>query len=351
MREFFRRHWFLTTLAALIVCGMTQGALGHGPWIEPAVKWIDPRWTTAVVLVLMSFSLDSEHLWAAFRAPRPVVIGFLMNYGLAPLLAWGLMGWQEPADFRVGLMIAASVPCTMAAASVMTRKAGGNDAVSLLTTVATNMVCFLLTPLWLQLTTATQVQLPVRRLMIELLEGVLLPTLAGQLLRQPAGLREFAVRHKTGIGVIAQILIEVLVFTAALRAGTALHRMQVGTVAVQDSARESAADQAQAPRSVPARSIGVENILVSWVSAVFIHVVALSGGWWLARWSGSAHAEAAAVAFAGSQKTLPIGLMISTDPGLFGSAFPFAMFPMLLYHTSQLFFDTWLASRMGRASR
>ncbi|HTI50553.1 MAG TPA: bile acid:sodium symporter, partial [Planctomycetaceae bacterium] len=61
----------------------------------------------------------------------------------------------------------------------------------------------------------------------------------------------------------------------------------------------------------------------------------------------SARAEAAAVAFAGSQKTLPIGIYVS---GLFAAAFPFAMFPMLLYHTSQLFLDTWLASRMAARS-
>src|SRR5262245_44412201 len=42
MHEFLRRNWFLSTLAVLIVCGMTLGALGYGPRIEPAVKWIDP---------------------------------------------------------------------------------------------------------------------------------------------------------------------------------------------------------------------------------------------------------------------------------------------------------------------
>ena len=35
---------------------------------------------------------------------------------------------------QIGLMIAVSTPCTLAGASVWTRKAGGNDAVSLLTT-------------------------------------------------------------------------------------------------------------------------------------------------------------------------------------------------------------------------
>jgi sodium/bile acid cotransporter 7 len=72
--------------------------------------------------------------------------------------------------------------------------------------------------------------------------------------------------------------------------------------------------------------------------------VGLSAGWWLACATGSPRRDAAAVAFAGSQKTLPIGIYVA---GLFGAAYPFALFPMLLYHTTQLFFDTWLASRLA----
>jgi sodium/bile acid cotransporter 7 len=342
MKAYLKQHWFLTTLAILIVSGMTLGILGYGPRAQPFVDHINPRWTTALVLLLMAFSLNSEHLWAAFRAPRPVLIACATNYGLVPLLGWLLMPLQLTADFRVGLMIAASVPCTTAAASVLTRKAKGNDAVSLLVTVATNLACFVMTPLWLRWTTASRGELDTRKLMIDLVVAVLAPTIVGQLLRQPARLHDFAVRHKSAIGVAAQLLIELLVLTAALRAGTAFHQIQSTSLSAATSV--DATTVAGLPSSRPSL---LPAFAIVWGSCVTLHFVALAVGFQVARRTGSPRADATAVAFAGSQKTLPIGLYIATDPQLFGAAHPFALFPMLLYHTSQLFFDTWLASRLA----
>lgn len=342
MKAFLKQHWFLTTLAILIASGMTLGILGYGPRTQPFVDRINPRWTTAFVLLLMAFSLDSEHLWAAFRAPRPVFIACATNYGLVPIMGWLLMPLQQTADFRVGLMIAACVPCTTAAASVMTRKAKGNDAVSLLSTVATNLSCFVMTPLWLRWTTASRGELDTRKLMLDLVLAVLAPTIVGQLLRQPARLHDFAVRHKSAIGVVAQILIELLVLTAALRAGTAFHQMQTATYLAT-----TAVDSGAAVSLPSSRPVTLLAFAIVWGSCVSIHLAALAVGGGLARRTGSPRADATAVAFAGSQKTLPIGLYIATDPQLFGAAHPFALFPMLLYHTSQLFFDTWLASRLA----
>lgn len=326
MQAFWRNHWFLTTLALLIATGMTLGLSGYQPSVAPVLGRLNPRWVTACVLFLMAFSLDSDHLTAAFRAPLPVLLAMLVNYVFVPLAGWGLMPLQGTDDFRVGLMIVASVPCTTAAASVMTRKARGNDAISLLASIATNGLCFLLTPLWLQWTTASKVDLDPTKMMLELAVAVLLPSIAGQLLRQPGRGHAFAVRHKTGIGVTAQVLIELMVLSAALAAGDALRA--AGTVSATIRAGESTLAAAA----------------LSWGTCLAIHLGALGAGWWLARRTGHTRAEAAAVGFAGSQKTLPIGLYVA---GLFAAELPFAMFPMLLYHTSQLFLDTWLASRMA----
>jgi sodium/bile acid cotransporter 7 len=334
MKAFFKEHWFLSTLAMLIAGGITVGMLGYAPLLRPWTDHLNPRWITACVLFLMAFSLNSDHLTAAFRSPGPVLAASLVNFGFVPLAAWLLMPIQQTHDFRLGLMIAACVPCTTAAASVMTRKARGNDAVSLLATIATNMSCFVLTPLWLHWTAAAEINLPTGKLMLQLLQAVLTPTIAGQLLRQPAALHDFAVRHKAAIGVAALILIEVMVVTAALSAGQALHRMQM-------SGAVDAAASGGAPRLV---ELTLGGVALVWGSCVAVHVSAMTVGWWLARLTGNARAEAAAVAFAGSQKTLPIGIYVS---GLFTATYPFVMFPMLLYHTSQLFLDTWIASRMA----
>lgn len=330
MRAFLKEHWFLTSLAMLIALGMTLGFLGHAESAKAVTDWLNPRWITAGVLFLMAFSLNSDHLTAAFRAPVPVVIASLVNLGLVPLAGRLLLPLQQCHDFRVGLMIAVSVPCTTAAASVMTRKARGNDAVSLLATIATNLSCFIVTPLWLRWGTAADVRLSTGELMLNLLQAVLVPTVAGQALRQFRRAHDFAVRHKPAIGVAAQVLIEVMVVTAALSAGNALHDMRL-----------EGSGGAVAPRITPLA------VAIVWGSCVAIHVGALWTGWSLARAAGGARSSAAAVAFAGSQKTLPIGIYVAD---LFTDTLPFAMFPMLLYHASQLFLDTWLASRMAAAA-
>ena len=322
---FLQRHWFLITLALLIVSGWGTGLSQHGESVKSALWFLNPRWVTAGVLFLMSFSLNTQLLRQAFLSPAPVVLGLVLNYGFVPLLAWGLMSIQTHPDFRLGLMIAASVPSTVAAASVMTRKAKGNDAVSLLVTVASNGLCFILTPLWLQATTSQQVQLDVVKLMLDLVVAVLLPTLLGQLLRQPDKLSDFATRHKTPIGVAAQILIETIVFVASVNAG--VKWLEVG-------------NGSESPISLAA-------IMITWGSCLVIHISSLTLGLLSSRWLGFEPANQPPVAFAGSQKTLPIGLYISTDPKLFGLTHPFAAFPMLMYHASQLFLDTWIATRMA----
>lgn len=360
---FFKRQWFLTTLAALIITGMGLGLSGHGPQVKPWLAYVNPRITTACVLFLMAFSLDSRMLGASFRSPFPVMLGFVMNYAFVPLFAWLLAPWQEHVDFRAGLMIAGTVPCTVAAASVMTRKAHGNDAVSLLTTLSTNSMCFVLTPLWLSLTIAKRVEFDAVQMMIDLLEAVLVPTVLGQLLRQPARLMDMAKRYKTPIGVVAQVLIEVLVLTAALDAGTKLQEMQSGSTAASEPATSSrsAADVGlkmprpekgleRLPTGGPSESsrMTASAVVKVWLSCVAVHLTALFTGLFLARRFGFSAPNCAAVAFAGSQKTLPVGLYIATDPAIFGTAHPFAVFPMLLYHTSQLFFDTAIAGWLAR---
>src|SRR5262245_5834347 len=110
MKSFWGKHWFLTTLAIMIATGMTLGLFGYKSEVAPALGHLNPRWVTACVLFLMAFSLDSDHLTAAFRAPLPVILASLINYAFVPLAAWALMPLQRSDDFRVGLMIVATVP-------------------------------------------------------------------------------------------------------------------------------------------------------------------------------------------------------------------------------------------------
>ena len=255
------------------------------------------------------------------------------------------MKLQRTPDFTIGLMIACSTPCTLAACSVWTRKAGGNDAVSLLTTLTTNTACFIVAPLWLtaasslaasslaasSLTAASSepINIDVYKLAGKLIFVVLIPTIAGQLIRQPAKSEEFARENKTAIGVIAQSSILFLVFLSACAGGVKLQ--QQGDISTQ-----------------------LAGIVVVWLSCVAIHLTALTVAWFGGRLFGFERKDRIGAAFSGSQKTLPIGVYLATDQTTFGGpaaflgqAVPFAVFTMLMFHASQLLLDTIVADKMN----
>ena len=330
MYRFVSRRWFLIALVVLI-----PGGIGLGLEVSPRAAWnlVDgwpvpvqaalrrySRLATAVILFLMAFSLDTRQLRAALRAPGPVVWAASVNYVAVPLMAWPLMWLQQTPDFRVGLIIAASVPCTMAAASVWTRKAQGNDAISLMVTLVTNSASFLVTPFWLNLmiSRAGDVSLGGGQMILDLVVSVLVPITLGQMLQllpRPGG---FARRHKKGLGGAAQALLLSLVFLSAWKSGAQLSGQGAGPDA--------------------------GAVVLVWLSCIVLHVAAMGIAAAGARAVGMSRENTAAVVFAGSQKTLPIGVLLAGHPSL---AAPFAVFPMLMYHASQLFIDTAVADYLA----
>ncbi len=318
--RWLKRNWFLIGLVVLIPLGIMLGTRLSPEAIDRIETATGPRATSylvAVILFLMSYSLDSRQLGRSLRYPGPVIFACLVNYGLTPLLAWPLMGLQLQDDLAIGLMIAATVPCTMAAASVWTRKAGGNDAVSLLVTMLTNGLCFLFTPLWLSVIVTSSFEFDTFAMMQRLIVSALIPATLGQLARLSPRLRQFATDYKPGVGAVAQVCVLIIVFAAAfLKAGPQLGgNGKVG--------------------------IGVAPFLVVGMSCIAVHLTAMFIAWHGSRRLGIAREDRVAIAFAGSQKTLPIGLLVANH---FGG---FALFPMLMYHASQLFIDTWIAERMA----
>jgi sodium/bile acid cotransporter 7 len=290
------------------------------PWWLEHVK---PRWITACVLFLMTFTLDSRQFFKSLRKPGPVILAGLVNLGFLPLLGLALAPSQLIPDFQVGLMIAASVPCTLAAASVWTRKAGGNDAVSLLVTLTTNTLCVIVTPFWVSRIATHEISLDLLEMTLRLVVVVLIPTIAGQLLRLPRRNAEFATHRKVLIGVVAQGLILVLVLTASMKAGLQL--------------------------SSGSAEIGTAALLWVWACCLGLHLAGMMTGWWSGKLLGMELVDRKAIIFAASQKTLPIGVLLATDPAMFGAAgVPFAIFPMLMYHSTQLIVDTLVAQKLSQ---
>lgn len=317
------RQWFLAGLAVLIPLGFALGRAFGGS----EANAVSPSFEAALaagmkvivfqILLLMSVTLDTRKLVESLRTPGPVLWAAAVNAVLMPLLTWPLSRAQWTRDFSVGLMIAGSVPCTMAAASVWTRRAGGNDAVSLLVTVLTNALAVVVTPFWMEVGVGSRVALDPRELMGILFVSALLPIVTGQLLRLSRACAAFADRRKLLLSNIAQVCILTTVFWSAYGAG---------------------------PQLVPGRDApALGAVLLVWGCTMAIHIAGLMLGYWGGRRMGMSAENTVAAAFAGSQKTLPIGILVAESIARTG--LPFAVFPMLMFHASQLVIDTIVADR------
>ncbi|MEZ6055557.1 MAG: bile acid:sodium symporter [Planctomycetaceae bacterium] len=324
MSRFLLKHWFLVALATEIVVGLTLGAKLSPDARDGVLSLLSDSIKTGIVVVvlfLMSVTLNGERLKTALVAPAPVLWAVFINIILLPLIAWPIARLQLIEDFTVGLLIAVTVPCTMATASVWTRRAGGNDAISLLVTVITNGFCFVYTPFWLRWLTSSNVQLNAAEMARNLAVVALLPIAAGQLLRYSRRCAEVADRWKSWLSNAAQIGVLVMIGGSALNAGGQL----VGQT------------------STPSTSA----IALVWGSCIALHLGALGIALWSSRFFQFAPDDCSAIAISASQKTLPIGMLIATSPVMYGHL-EFAVFPMLMFHASQLFLDTPIADAFRR---
>jgi sodium/bile acid cotransporter 7 len=273
----------------------------------------------ASVLLVMSVSLETGAMWGAVRRPTAAALAAAVNLGIVPPLAW-LAGRLLERSLAEGMIVAAVVPCTQASAAVWTRRAGGNDAIAVLTTMTTSLACFVVTPAWLTLLVGRtgSAEQSFGALVLRLALVVVAPILAGQLLRALAPVRQWATMHARGLSMYAQAGIIAMVFVGAVECGKQMARLEEGLAPL-------------------AGHIALMAALVA-----VVHTAAWFAGFRAGRLLGLPLADRIGVAFASSQKTLMIGLAIAID---FGGL---AVLPMVAYHFEQLLIDTMLADRLRR---
>jgi sodium/bile acid cotransporter 7 len=304
-----RQNWFLIALAGMFALGFFANGLlkplADQPWIRTC--------TVAVAMFMMALPLHASAIWDALRRPWATLLAVAVTFGLLPLVAWAISFGLSP-EFRGGLLVAAVTPCTMASATVWTRKAGGNDTAATVVTVVTNLVCFLMTPAWMYVMTGRdnrQTAAEFGEMVLQLLLTVMLPVVVAQVLRLHAAVSEFSVRRKFGLGLASQWCILLMVLIGAIKTGAKLSGSTL-----QEGA--------------------IFQLLAMIAAVLFVHVASFWMGLGLAKVLRLPWGDQVAVAFAGSQKTLMVGMQVSIDAH-------FSVLPMVTYHIGQLFIDTLLA--------
>jgi len=314
VKRFLTQRWFLIALFAVLASGITGANL-----LEPiAANKALRDCVVAAVLFLMALPLEASAMWRSMSRPWPPLLAVAINFGLLPLFAWAVSLGLDPV-MAPGLLVAAATPCTLASASVWTRRAGGNDSVSILVTIFTNATCFFVTPLWLLAMTGKTIDNPdlsLSKMAMKLGLLVVLPMILAQFLRLHKPLASWATRSKPLLSVCAQCGILSMVFFGAVRTGLRL-------------------GEADATELAPF------TLFAMLVAVCTVHITMLVTGVWLARLFRFSREDQIAVAFASSQKTLMVGLLMAMSLRV-------SILPMVTYHVMQLLIDTLIADHFRR---
>jgi sodium/bile acid cotransporter 7 len=301
------KHWFLVALG----CCFTLGYLAAGR-LEPLLEqtWLRSGIVFSVMWA-MGVTLRADTIRRSLARPLPSLLAIGVNVFVVPLLCLPAL-WLLPGFLFGGLFVASIVPCTLASASVWTRKAGGDDSIAMMTTVVTNLACLVVVPLGISLVLSETTEVSATDQMRKLATVVVAPLILAQIMRR-FGWASWADRNKPRLAVYGQLgILSMVVFGAVAGAGAVRHG--------------------------PAGAVRWFDAIAMVGAAVAVHVVALVIGIGLARRMRVRPDGQIAIGIAGSQKTLMVGLQIAIDCGV-------SVVPMLVYHLGQLLMDTVVAQR------
>ena len=285
------------------------------------MSWI--KWTiVSITMFLMAWPLKTEQITSTITRPQAALLASLLNVGLIPLLVWPFAGFAGTV-IGYGMIIAAVTPCTLASGAVWTRRAGGNDGVTIMVTILTNSTCFIVMPLWIYWLIGVEIEHEkLLGTVFKLFAFVVLPIGAAQLLRMHKPTANWATINKSKLSAFALTGILSVVFLGAIGMG---NRVAGG---VGDD-------------------ISPRNILIAAAVLTGVHCFVFWLGIGIAGLIKLPRRDQIAVGFGSSQKTLVIGLSTAISLG-------YSMIPILMYHAMQLIVDTifadWIRSHDERAA-
>jgi sodium/bile acid cotransporter 7 len=317
MKSFLKERWFLLALLASVAC-----ALAVPDVLVPITRPLSPYVVVAAALFIMAWTMPSRRLGDELAQPWAAAWAMVISYLFLPAFGWLVGGLSPSPDLRIGLLLAASVPCTLASCVLWTRMAGGNEATALVAVLGCTLASWLVTPLWLAVGAGSQIRLDPAPMMIDLAITLLIPVALGQALRLWPTARRLANERKTILSAVAQICVLAIVLKTAAQVGARLH--------------EGAA------------ALSWLNLSLSAALAMATHIAALFFGFASGRPLGFDRPRRIAIGFCGSQKTLPISVFLFET--YFQNDFPLAVIPLLFFHVGQLLFDTMVAHQWRKKS-
>jgi BASS family bile acid:Na+ symporter len=238
---------------------------------EPAIfTWFTGPLITlglGVIMLGMGITLEFDDFRRVSTRPRLVVLGVVLQYTVMPLLGWGigyLYGLPEP--FAVGLILVACCPGGTASYGV-TYLARADVSLSVTMTACSTLLAALATPTLTALLAGSRVDVPAAGLFVSTVQVVILPVLAGLLVRRFAPRVSAAV---TPVAPLVAVVTIVLIVASIIGAGRddilasgfslvgAVFTLHAGGFALGYTAGRLLAGDEQASRAVSIE-VGMQN--------------------------------------------------------------------------------------------
>jgi solute carrier family 10 (sodium/bile acid cotransporter), member 7 len=221
-----------------------------------------------------------------------------------------------PTELRVGILFLCALPSTVQSSIALTSIAQGNVPAAVCAATGSNLIGVMLTPLLLAAILHVHGGSIDVAALWKILAELLLPFLAGHLLRPWIG--GWADRNRAALAVSDRGSILIVVYTAFSAAviGGIWHRLPPATLA----------------------ALALLDLLLLAAALVLMTLGS--------RAASLSRADEVAIVFCGSQKSLVTGAPMATL--LFGGSAGLILLPIMIYHMSQLIVCAWLARRYAR---
>ncbi|MFF0447872.1 bile acid:sodium symporter family protein [Streptomyces sp. NPDC004609] len=258
-------------------------------------------------------ALDGLRHW---RLHTTVLAATFVVFPLLGLAAAVLQPRVLSPELYSGLLFLCLVPSTIQSSIAFTSLARGNVPAAICAGSFSSLAGIVLTPLLAALVLGSRVGGFSPDSLLRIVLQLLVPFLAGQLLRRWVG--GFLTRHRQVLGYVDRgsiLLVVYTAFSAGMNAGvwSRVTPLRLGALLL------------------------VEVVLLT---------LMLTLTWYGAKRLGFGRADRVAIQFAGSKKSLAAGLPMATV--LFGAEASLAVLPLMLFHQLQLMVGAVLAKRRAR---
>ena len=209
---FIQKQWFLIGICASVILGYAFPEWGR----------FLRQYDLISIGIFLSFlctglCLETQSILRLVDTIRAPVAAAASSLVLYPLLAWLLALKLLPTEFVIGICIIGAGPVTLTSGTIMTAIARGNVPLSILICIATNILAIFTMPLMLSLllNAGGSIDLPIVHMFVGLVVVVLLPLVAGQVLR-PFCLTAVR-RHEHSFSIFQSCIIILIIFNVVSR--------------------------------------------------------------------------------------------------------------------------------------